>query len=106
MYEKLSNTTEEALIATGLFAKTSNCTANFALPRRFWKSTITPTAAQKASQRPPNKSGRAFSTCYAKSAPAKTNARGSHFRCAAIRVYDSTGHVIETHEHKGDFKEP
>jgi hypothetical protein len=22
-----------------------------------------------------------------------------------IRVYDSTGNVIETHEHKGDFKE-
>ena len=25
---------------------------------------------------------------------------------AVIRVYDVTGHVIETHEHKGDFKEP
>jgi hypothetical protein len=25
---------------------------------------------------------------------------------AVIRVYDSTGNVIETHEHKGDFKEP
>jgi hypothetical protein len=24
---------------------------------------------------------------------------------AVIRVYDSTGNVIETHEHKGDFKE-
>jgi hypothetical protein len=23
-----------------------------------------------------------------------------------IRVYDETGNVIETHEHKGDFKEP
>jgi hypothetical protein len=22
-----------------------------------------------------------------------------------IRVYDATGNVIETHEHKGDFKE-
>jgi hypothetical protein len=22
-----------------------------------------------------------------------------------IRVYDETGNVIETHEHKGDFKE-
>lgn len=22
-----------------------------------------------------------------------------------IRVYDSAGNVIETHEHKGDFKE-
>jgi hypothetical protein len=25
---------------------------------------------------------------------------------AVIRVYDETGNVIETHEHKGDFKEP
>jgi hypothetical protein len=25
---------------------------------------------------------------------------------AVIRVYDGAGYVIETHEHKGDFKEP
>jgi hypothetical protein len=25
---------------------------------------------------------------------------------AVIRVYDAVGNVIETHEHKGDFKEP
>jgi hypothetical protein len=25
---------------------------------------------------------------------------------AAIRVYDAAGNVIETHEHKGDFREP
>jgi len=25
---------------------------------------------------------------------------------ALIRVYDAAGNVIETHEHKGDFKEP
>jgi hypothetical protein len=25
---------------------------------------------------------------------------------AVIRVYDDAGSVIETHEHKGDFKEP
>ena len=25
---------------------------------------------------------------------------------ALIRVYDSKGNVIETHEHKGEFKEP
>jgi hypothetical protein len=25
---------------------------------------------------------------------------------AVIRVYNKTGNVIETHEHKGDFKEP
>jgi hypothetical protein len=29
---------------------------------------------------------------------------GSHD--AVIRVYDDAGNVIETHEHKGDFKEP
>jgi hypothetical protein len=23
-----------------------------------------------------------------------------------IRVYDAAGNVIETHEHKGDFKKP
>jgi len=26
-------------------------------------------------------------------------------RDAVIRVYDEAGNVIETHEHKGDFKE-
>jgi hypothetical protein len=25
---------------------------------------------------------------------------------AVIRVYDAAGNVIETHEHRGDFKEP
>jgi hypothetical protein len=25
---------------------------------------------------------------------------------SVIRVYDEAGNVIETHEHKGDFKEP
>ncbi len=25
---------------------------------------------------------------------------------AVVRVYDAIGNVIETHEHKGDFKEP
>ena len=25
---------------------------------------------------------------------------------AVIRVYDAAGNVIETHTHKGDFKEP
>jgi len=25
---------------------------------------------------------------------------------AVIRVYDAAGNVIETHEHKGEFKEP
>jgi hypothetical protein len=25
---------------------------------------------------------------------------------AVIRVYDDPGNVIETHEHKGEFKEP
>ena len=27
-------------------------------------------------------------------------------QAAVIRVYDHAGNVIETHEHKGDFKEP
>jgi hypothetical protein len=30
----------------------------------------------------------------------------SHAHPAVIRVYDATGNVIETHEHKGDFREP
>lgn len=25
---------------------------------------------------------------------------------AVIRVYDDAGNVVETHEHKGDFREP
>jgi hypothetical protein len=29
----------------------------------------------------------------------------SRSRNAVIRIYDATGNVIETHEHKGDFKE-
>jgi len=29
----------------------------------------------------------------------------SHAHDAMIRVYDYAGNVIETHEHKGDFKE-
>jgi hypothetical protein len=33
---------------------------------------------------------------------AKFRSRSHH---ALIRVYDETGNVIETHEHKGDFKE-
>jgi hypothetical protein len=27
-------------------------------------------------------------------------------RIAVIRVYDDAGDVIETHQHKGDFREP
>jgi len=34
---------------------------------------------------------------------AKFRSRSHH---AVIRVYDEAGNVIETHEHKGDFKEP
>jgi len=30
----------------------------------------------------------------------------SRSRDAVIRVYDAAGDVIETQEHKGDFKEP
>jgi hypothetical protein len=31
---------------------------------------------------------------------------GSHSHSAVIRVYDGAGNVIETHEHKGGFREP
>jgi hypothetical protein len=31
--------------------------------------------------------------------------RCSRAHDAVIRVYDEAGNVIETHEHKGDFKE-
>jgi hypothetical protein len=34
---------------------------------------------------------------------AKHRSRSHH---AVIRVYDEAGNVIETHEHKGEFKEP
>jgi hypothetical protein len=30
----------------------------------------------------------------------------SRSHAAVIRVYDEAGNVIETHEHKGDFREP
>ena len=30
----------------------------------------------------------------------------SRSHAGVIRVYDDAGNVIETHEHKGDFKEP
>jgi len=32
--------------------------------------------------------------------------QGLAMRVLAIRVYDEAGNVIETHEHKGVFKEP
>jgi hypothetical protein len=34
---------------------------------------------------------------------AKFYGRSHH---AVIRVYDKAGNVVETHEHKGEFKEP
>ena len=33
------------------------------------------------------------------------NAKG-FYGLAVIRVYDDAGNVIETHQHKGDFKDP
>ena len=39
-----------------------------------------------------------YAICYAKFR--------SRSHDAVIRVYDDAGNVIETHEHKGDFKEP
>jgi hypothetical protein len=42
--------------------------------------------------------------------PGWNNSKNLHDECdrshdAVIRVYDSGGNVIDTHEHKGDFKE-
>ena len=34
----------------------------------------------------------------------ETKSRSSHN--AVIRVYDDAGNVIESHEHKGEFREP
>ena len=34
-----------------------------------------------------------------------TPSSNSRSHGAVIRVYDEAGNVIETHEHKGDFKE-
>jgi hypothetical protein len=34
------------------------------------------------------------------------NPPGDETNSPVIRVYDESGNVIETHEHKGDFKEP
>jgi hypothetical protein len=47
---------------------------------------------------------------YQSSGQAVANAIGyaehrSRSHHAVIRVYDEAGNVIETHEHKGDFKE-
>ena len=41
-------------------------------------------------------------------APHRGQASGSGCRGieTVIRVYDVAGNVIETHEHKGDFREP
>jgi hypothetical protein len=33
------------------------------------------------------------------------NSPGDETNSSVIRVYDETGNVIETHEHKGDFKD-
>ena len=33
------------------------------------------------------------------------NSGSAFFPDAVIRVYDEAGNVIETHEHRGDFKE-
>jgi hypothetical protein len=34
------------------------------------------------------------------------NSPGDETNSPLIRVYDEAGDVIETHEHKGEFKEP
>jgi uncharacterized protein YceK len=45
----------------------------------------------------PTVAGSAYETAYA--------SHYSRSEDAVIPVYDATGNVIETHEHKGDFKE-
>jgi hypothetical protein len=47
--------------------------------------------------------GRAFPRVARQSA---TPSFSGHSHDAVIRVYDDAGNVIETHERKGDFKEP
>ena len=42
----------------------------------------------------------AFATAFG--SPSEHRSRSHH---AVIRVYDTAGNVIETHEHKSDFKE-
>jgi hypothetical protein len=44
--------------------------------------------------------------CIGKSPTLPSHPIGSRSHDAVIRVYDDVGNVIETHEHKGDFKEP
>jgi len=39
-------------------------------------------------------------------ADAKQKNESSRSHDAVVRVYDAAGSVIETHEHKGEFKEP
>ena len=51
-----------------------------------------------------------FGRLWYEGANAASNAVGYAQQCsrshaAVIRVYDNAGAVIETHEHKGDFKE-
>ena len=52
-----------------------------------------------------------FGRLWYEDASAASNAIGyasqySRAHDAVIRVYDSAGNVIETHEHTGEFKEP
>jgi hypothetical protein len=53
-------------------------------------------AAQSPSEESPSKSGEKPNVT--------PNAEG-FYGVAMIRVYDDAGNVIETHEHKGEFKE-
>ena len=52
-----------------------------------------------------------FSRLWYREPNAISNATGYAQHCSrshhtVIRVYDEAGNVIETHEHKGDFREP
>ena len=56
----------------------------------------------------PNRKGNTRAS-YDSALPLRTTFAGQKFfsrsHDGVIRVYDAVGNVIETHEHKGDFKE-
>jgi len=47
----------------------------------------------------------AVDLCIGKSPTLPSHSIGSRSHDAVFRVYDDAGNVIETHEHKGQFKE-
>ena len=69
------------------------------------------TPAQRSSRRRSDSDALPFGALWYGEPNALANAIGyakffSRSHDAVIRVYDEAGNVIETHEHKGEFKEP